>query len=502
MKIIDIGKCIDNRDPRGFGRIRVGDIDELDSTRSKAFINSNKSKISSGWVEWSNDDPFVYNPFLPNHINIIPKIGQAVKLIRYDNEKELQNQEYVAGPFTTPHNYGGQVVDQQITETTFGQRSVKTPDIKSFTTNKKTFGDDGFLRAESVGSLPRIEDVAISGNYGSDIILTEHGVQLRAGKLIDKDTAKGTKKDELSSYPMFSKKHAKLSLKKFPETLTLGVREIIDNSVARTDIKHLFEYELDNPTSPTELTYYIYSIKQSFGEKYKTDVFGVDTDLDGNTSSLIYTETVIIESGNRIQEAYILIRDFISRMDREKLRIIDASLPEAYAHPFYFRPKKSFRLTENSSPFLEKVSYYDRVTYGLVFSSTSLNVPQIPKVKKESYPKKISDVDQTFAAITADNIIYLSQTNPGVDGKQIDFLSLNKYEYTQEDYIQRILPNTFATVRGEKLIEILELMTVILLNHKHGILTEPKYFKSAIDTLKKLIERAKQDMLNNSIRIN
>ena len=492
MKIIEIGKCIDNRDPRGFGRIRAESYDETNSARANAIPD---------WQQWTKDDPFVYSPFLPNHINIIPKNQQAVKIIRYDNEKDLQNQEYIAGPFTTSHNFGGQIVEQQITETTLGQRSVKTPNIKSFTTNKKTFSD-GFLRAESVGSIPKIEDIAISGNYGSDIILTEHGVQLRAGKLIDKNTANEKQKETLSDYPTFSKKHAKLSLKKFPETVVLDIREIIDKVVTRTDIKHLFEYELDDATSPTELTFYVYSIQKSFGEKYKTDVFGVDSDLDNNTSSLIYNETVTLESPDKIQEAAILIRDFISKMDREKIQIIDSSLPDIYAHPFYFRPKKSFRITPNSSSFLEKVFYYDRTTFGLIFSITSLDVTQTPTIKKIPYLKKISDVDQTFAAITADNIFYLAQTNPGVDGKQIDFSSLNKYEYDQTDYLQRILPNTFSTVRGEKLIEILELITLILLNHKHGILTEPKYFKSAIDSLKKLIERAKQDMLNNSIRIN
>lgn len=492
MKIIEIGKCIDNKDPRGFGRIRATNIDELDSTRANSVPT---------WKQWSADDPFVYSPFLPNHINIIPKKDQAIKIIRYDNDKDLQNQEYVAGPFTTPHDYDGQRQDIQITETTFGQRSKKTPDIKAFGENSKTFSD-GFLRSESVGSIPKVEDIAISGNYGSDIILTEHGIQLRAGKLIDKFTAKEKQKEDLSKYPMYSKKHSKISLKKFPETVELAYKDFIDNVVTRADIKHLFEYQLNNLTNPTELTLQLYSIKQSFGEKYKTDVFGIDTELETNTSSLIYNQTITLQSDNKTQEAYILIRDFISKLDREKLNIIDASLPDSYAHPFYFRPKSSLRQLSNSMNFLEKVSYYDRTANGLVFSISSLNVPVNETKVKLPYLKKVSDTDQTFAAITADNILYLSQTNPGVDGKQIDFSSLDKYEYTQEDYLKRIIPNTFATVRGEKLIEILELITVILLNHKHGILTEPKYFKSAIDSLKRLIERAKQDMLNNSIRIN
>jgi hypothetical protein len=492
MKIIEIGVCLDNQDPRGFGRIRAKNIDEQDSTRENAVPK---------WDNWSKDDPFVYTPFLPNHINIIPKIGQSVKIIRYDNEKDLQNQEYVAGPFTTPHDYGGQLSEVQLTETTFGQRSEKTPDIKSFISNKKTFSE-GFIRAESVGAIPRIEDIAISGNYGSDIILTEHGVQLRAGKLIDKFTANAKQKEDLSKYPFYSKKHSKISLKKFSETVVLDQKLVENTILTRADIKHLFEYKLDNVEAPTELTYYIYSIKQSFGEKYKTDVFGADTQLEANTSELIYQETVTLEGDDKFQEAYILVRDFISRLDREKLKSIEPSLKDIYCHPFYFRPTSDFRSSSNSGEFLKKITYYDRISYGLVFSDSLIDVPRKTEIKTIPYLKKISDVDQTFAAITADNVLYLSTNNPGVDGKQIDFSSLNRYEYTQEDYLQRIVPNTFATVRGEKLVEILELITVILLNHKHGILTEPKYFQSAMDSLKRLIERSKQDMLNNSIRIN
>jgi hypothetical protein len=497
MKIIEIGVCIDNNDPRGFGRIRTSNIDEIDSTRSNAMPSWNG-------VPWSKNDPFICTPFLPNHINVIPKIQQAVKIIRYDAEKGLQNQEYIAGPFTTPHDYGSQKSEQQLSETTFGQATIKTPDIKSFAPNSKTF-TDGSLRAESVGSIPKVDDISISGNYGSDIILTEHGVQLRAGNLIDKLTAKPEQKDDLTKYPMFSKKHSKISLKKFPETVVLDFKEFKENVITRTDIKHVFEYGLNDLINPTEVLFQLYSIKQNFGEKYKTDVFGVDTELEVNTTTLIYEKTIELTSttiNEKKQEAYILIRDFISKLDLEKLNKIDATLVDTYAHPFYFRPKASFKNITGSASFLEKIIYSDRITSGLIFSLNSSNVPIKTVTKKNPYLKKVSDVNQTFGAITADTIIQLSQTNPGVNGKQIDFSSLDRYEYTQEDYLTRILPNTFSTVRGEKLIEILELITLILLNHKHGILTPTKYPAEAVGSLEKLIKRAKQDMVNNSIRIN
>ena len=215
-QIITIGVVVNVNDPRGFGRIRARDITETDSTRANAIPD---------WQQWSKDDPFVYSPFLPTHINIIPRVEQAVKIIRYDTRKDLQNQEYVPGPYTTPHDFKEQDQESQISETTFGARSKKTPSIKSFASNKKVY-DDNFIRAESVGSLPRVSDVALSGNYGSDVILTEHGVNIRAGKFIDKFIDNIELKQDLKFYPTYSRKNARLSLKKFPETFKLISTEI------------------------------------------------------------------------------------------------------------------------------------------------------------------------------------------------------------------------------------------------------------------------------------
>lgn len=496
MKIIEIGTCIDNKDPRGFGRIRCSDTSESDGARANAVPS---------YEQWSKDDPFVYSPFLPNHINIIPQINQVVKLIRYDDEKTLQNQEYIPGPYTTPHNFAHQNELSQLTETSLGQRGVKTPDIKSFTGDKKVF-DDGFLRPESVGSLPKLDDIAISGNYGSDVILTEHGVILRAGKLIDKFTATKSQREDLELYPMYSKKHSKISLKKYPTTLKLTSKVIEDTFIPRTDIKHVFEYNVNSLTNPTQVLFKIFRIDRAEGEKYKTDVFNLNTTLGSETSVLIHTETITLESGNaseRYKEAYIQIRDLISRLDRENMKNLNSSLPDTTPHPFYFRPDTNLRNQANSDDFLDNVVYLKKTNgYGLIYSKDSEDIQ--PQVKKVDVPflKKISDVDQTFAAITADHVLHLSTTSSGVDGKQVDFGALDKYEYTQEDYLMRILPNTFSTVRGEKLIEILDLMTLILLNHTHGIITPPKYFKASIDQLKSLIAKAKQDLVNSSIRIN
>ena len=263
---------------------------------------------------------------------------------------------------------------------------------------------------------------------------------------------------------------------------------------------------MDSLTAPTTITYSIYRIERNEGDKYKSDVFNINTELNSETSKLIHTETVTISSETndaRLQEAYIQIRDFISKLDTEKLIEVVPGLNDEYAHPFYFRPKNTLRTKPNSTSFLQNIVHLDKTNgFGFLYSQSSPDVQPITKKVESPYLKKISEVDQSFAALTADKILHLSTSSLGTDGKQIDFRALDKYEYTEEDYIMRIMPNTFSTVRGEKLIEILELMTLILLNHTHGILTPPKYFKATINELQKLISRAKLDMVNSKIRIN
>ena len=493
MQIITIGVVTDINDPRGFGRIRARDITETDSARA----GSNDS-----WEIWSDKDPFVYSPFLPNHINIIPRVQQSVKLIRYDNEKELQNQDYIPGPYTTPHDYLDQDQESQLTETTFGVRSKKTPNIKSFGSKQKVY-DDNYIRAESVATLPKLNDIALCGNYGSDMILTEQGLQLRAGILIDKFTSNAQLKEDLKNYPTVSKKQAKLSMKKFPETLKLDYKEIEDAVIVRGDVLHVFEYDVDDLSDPKTLTYKLTKINRPEGDKYKTDVFNIDTEVSNTVSTVILNKTTELTSDDKLKEAYILIRDAISRLDREKLFQFDPTLPDVLPHPFYFRPSVNVRSYNESVSFLNNINYLTRTNgYGLVYSQQTLDPEAKPEIRKVPYLKKISDVDQTFSAISSDFIFNISTQEPGVDGKKINFTSLDKYEYNQEDYILRILPNTFSSVRGEKLIDLLELMAGMLLNHTHGIATPPNYWEASKLQIQKLINSARTEMLNRSVRIN
>ena len=74
---IVFGTVIDNKDPENAGRIRV----LLDSFKYKVenFIPWQKGRTVDNTVT----DPYICNPFLPKLINVVPKVGELVKVIFY-----------------------------------------------------------------------------------------------------------------------------------------------------------------------------------------------------------------------------------------------------------------------------------------------------------------------------------------------------------------------------------------------------------------------------------
>ena len=98
--IIYFGVCIDNKDPLGAGRIRAindvtagaehgklyGDAVEKIKKKDKQAI---AKKQYQAWER--GKDPYLHNPFLPLHLNVIPNMNEAIKILYYDPENNQQN---------------------------------------------------------------------------------------------------------------------------------------------------------------------------------------------------------------------------------------------------------------------------------------------------------------------------------------------------------------------------------------------------------------------------
>lgn len=505
MKIIDIGICVDNIDPKGMGRIRC--------IRYNDYIAQKEKSVK--YVKWDDKDPFVASPFLPTNINFIPEIGQAVKIINYNPNKETVNQEYIAGPFTTMYDFNSQTRDQQVANTSYGTGVKNKPDIRNLT---------GEYKSNTTNTFANENDYAIYGKFGSDILFTENGLQLRGGKLLSKDAASVKNRITQIDEPIFAKKSSNLYLKKFPKKMVLKKREVPQRNFEIKNLNYLIEYEI-NHLEPTELNpaivkVFVYKVLSEFGNTFKTNFFDISTDAPNSLLKLINedesnTTPTFQESVSDITQAYKEIRDIIFNIHDLSLFEINPLYSDEDTHPFYFRPSKNLKLltpindTEktNKETLIQNISVA-RVgpSAGLIWSQSSVKVP----FKDQNIIEEFVEIDpnspeQTFAALKSDLIYFLS-TDMGENESStpVPFYDLEKYEYNQENYVRSIHPNTFSTVRGEVLINILKGIINVIFTHRHNPLKsiegQTEYAEG--NELRKLIENLENDLLNKSIRIN
>lgn len=499
MKIIDIAICTENIDPKGLGRIRCIRYNEYnvgEKDRRKFTI-------------WGDDDPYMASAFLPFNINYIPEVGQAVKLLQYNNEKDDINVEYIAGPFTNVHDSRNQTFNQQLKYTTYGTANKENVDLFDASGN--------YVDKKSNGSFAKPEDFAISGKYGSDIIFSEDGIQMRGGKFIAKEAASASTRKKLLNFPIMSKKTSTLYLRKFAKKMTLEETnlETIESSVS--NLNYIVEYDVDSLITPTKVNFYVYKVLKNFGEITRTNYFNSSTPLppekklinvENDTTSPTYVINLITITGRNIAQE---IRNIIYKLHEGNLKKLNSLYSDEDLHPFYFRPTILFSSTifDNET---EKNLKYDILTNvvvssylesGLMWSILTIKPPtKIVVSKQQSLKKHDSSLEQTFAALTSDNIFLLSTDTNNTD-KNIDFNNLDLYSLTQEDYVKKISPNTYALVRGENLMKLLRAIIKVLITHRHN--PTEQFVQNGyddFDALKKLVLTMENDVLNNSIRLN
>jgi hypothetical protein len=507
MKIIDIGKCIDNVDPLGIGRIRVSRYNDYTGQKEKAI----------DYEPWSDRDLFIANPFLPNNLNFIPEINQSVKIIQYNSDKDTVNVEYIAGPFTTMYDYNGQTFSQQIANTTYGTSVKRKPKIRNST------GE--YINKKSENTFANEKDFAIYGKNGSDVLFTENGLQLRGGKLLSKEAQSPTNKSTALDYPIMAKKSSRIYLKKFPKKMTLEEVVVKSNVSDNKDLKYIIEYDVDkltglNDTNFATINLYVKKVVSPFGEEFKTNYFTEHSIVNESLVKLINTENdnttpTYTITASSVNDIYREIRDKIFLIHDKGLNELSDQYEADDVHPFYFRPKKSFKTNnlgtqeerDNRQLILNNINVL-RIgpSSGLIWSKTKakLEVKEVESIE-ERINVDPNSPEQTFGTVMADKIYFLSTdlgTNESKD--PVPFPDLNGYDLTQQDYIKNIDPKTFSTVRGENLLALLSKMIEVIFTHRHNPLMPivGQYDYNEGNELKELFKTIENDILNKSIRIN
>ena len=164
--IWDYAEVVDINDPYDAGRIkvRIPVIDNVDTTPQNQFL-----LFEQGGLPWCE-------PLLPKYLNVVPELGQLVKIIVFNTNDKKMRRQYV-GPVI------GQQTPQDLLNSTYDTAKIKVESsgyVGRWSDNPKASDGDWKI-------YPNKTDIAFLGKKNTDIILRNKGffdeIQLRAGKI-------------------------------------------------------------------------------------------------------------------------------------------------------------------------------------------------------------------------------------------------------------------------------------------------------------------------------
>lgn len=524
------GYCIDNQDPLMLGRIRV----QPDVTNKVEYANSSKDFNENSTTPdvngpWSSKDPFVFLPLLPYYINITPGVGEYVNLFyQYGDNLKTRNKFYVGGVLSSPTNVSGENHENSRVHLDSGTRLPKPQNIKNNlspdnkndvegigrgtpqNSNQEKSNSSSFSNPRTKGVFPEPSDNALLGRGSADIIVKQDEVLIR--------TNKATKITN-NVLPEATGKRGFIQLSKFDFTTVLGPKQLRYRLEKKDkNIKFLIEYDIFNPENTQEnyrgvIT--VYSLPKD--EPYtNTANFDVDTPLVITSTPIRYQ----LDFDNKTtSEVITLINDFIIGFKDGNINN-DERITNQF--PFYYRPKKklldfvtninkdtNLKGTLQVGTILNNVKLNDLDNtpgYSLVYNIEGRDSVPIEKIKDEYSPIITTPVDETHLLMGAKKLYILSNEKTIPGKKKVKLSADEIYGISLETIINEIEPNTSSMVRGEELMELLNLIVKFLVTHVHpypGLPPVPvsQDGTSTQDILKAILE-AQQKILNDNIRIN
>ena len=545
-KFITLGTCVNNSDPKRAGRIRaippegenvtIAKCDEptkcievYDELAAKGELIIGGSKLQ--YVPWGINDPWTFPSFLPLPINVIPKVGEAVKLISWESEKNL-NQEYIGPLISQP---GAVELDgyQSGKENTAAGVNNKTLMPYAVPIGDSKINPKNIPLPQSKGSFINPDDVGLYGRNNTDIILgmsentlvdeTPDEVEasypqilIRSGKLI--------KNTSISSRPTTNLKPTFIQISTFPQTLTRVEVEREEVITEDLPLSTLIEYKMDRAAlcqSPMvfngEVIVYKMPPKDSAGQAPMCAAYGNATPSNTGTATppgptvpqvgltMTFTNAPTIKDiGRQISSLISNIdseqwnkvlkqpnvswatKTFSSSVDLNNQNNLGAFLGNT--HPLYFRPDSILLETmEEGEPAAWPVpGTFDSVKEEVTVLKNTIGLDGVKtkggglafensegsrEVKKET--KKVKEMAPGPPKAEQQGIITAA-------GEKIYLFSYNttdlngpitltsNYGIPQAKFIDDIDSKTNSLVRGEKLLELLVKMAAFQANHTHS----------------------------------
>jgi len=520
-QIIFFGICIDNQDPLMLGRIRCfptqENIKAMEGTK-QGFNKNSKSTLNGPWGE---KDPFIFLPLLPYFVNQVPKNGEAVMIIYFNNQlTKGRNRFYLIGPYSSPTMIENEDHRSSRTHTDAGHSNsrVKLPNIKDPYSKQ-------YPNNKNAGVFPEPDDISINGRGTADLILKNNDLLLRTGK---------HKPFKTGEIPEYDDNRAFIQLSKFTNKLSYGTPEsYIRLEKQEQELKYLLEYDVYNPESAPQVfqgDVTIYQLSDKETRATKTSQFEWDTDITGATLSKVRIIKIdqplgIDDFAKFVSEQVVTLKDnpnlIISTLPSSATVNQNNNSANDIQFPFYYRPSKRIRNIIKTLPSQNTITDFTNMNqlmskilitttdvspgYGLVLDrKVSPEIPFIPK-REVFTPINSEQVDNTVGLIGASQL-YLLSHDTSIPGKGKISLPGSVSGISPTQVFDEVEPKTSSMVRGEELLELLESIVGFLVSHVHPYPLLPpsgvSYDGTSIDDLTKKMLEAYQKVLNSNIRIN
>lgn len=506
---------INNKDPLMLGRVRARIRTENYEDIIKGVENWNEQTDP-----WTYKDPLIFNPLLPYFLYQVPEIDELIQVMYVNRDFRYQNQYYVQNAFYSPNsvfnidNIGG----DKFTGTGMQYKSPKN--IK----NK----DGSYINTFASGLYPEPGDNALLGRGNADIIVKKTDLLLRAGKYAD------TPQSNIEFAGNVNRSFLQLSIfDSIKKTNPAKTFYSISNPVLQ--VKYLIEWVITNPENTADKfcgSVYLYQLKPS--TQTNSTELSVSSELPENLKTLISQQNFfgLPISGSTGVTAFI--NSFIKTCNDKDVSSTGQRLfyDPTNKFPIFFRPsnttysylnpaspKGNFQsipspvcppgmiadIQKNMTYIFNniKLNTNDSPGYGLIWKKNTVGIPE--KIEKQEVESESWVPGSTTTATLGSDYLFLL-THKNDTGKEKINLNNTLYGISGGTFFEEILPKTSSSVRGEELMDLINLIVRFLITHTHAYPGLPPTSETqegtSVEEILTEIQNAYTKILNKYIRLN
>jgi hypothetical protein len=497
---------IDNQDPMMLGRIRAKLLIDNYDDIVKSITDPPWNEVKDAWT---TRDPFIFNPFMPYFMYQVPKISEMAQVLYVNKEFKYQNQYYIQNTFSSPTNTG---YEYYVGGNKFTGTGTQIKNPKPLKNQNGTYTDQSVHK----GVFPEPGDNALLGRGSADVVVKQDEVLIRAGKF------KGTQLQP-NIPPVANPQRGFLQLSRFNQSkTTLPSKIVTKTNEVIVQVKYLIEWTITNPENLQNMftgSVYLYQLKPDLSTNSKNLTVG--TEVNESLKILVASETFSQLSKT---QTINFINDFIKTCNDSTTTKsgIQLFVDEMNKFPMFYRPNNltysiltpssstgstSTDSFKNVSEIYNEIKLYSalkRGGYGLIYAKNKVGKPleiNSTLVPQETYTNNAI----TYGAIASD-ILYLLSNTSSIPGKGKINFSDTLYGISLEQFVDEISPKTSSLVRGEELMELINLIVRFLTTHTHAYPGLPPVpvtqDGTSVSTLLTEIQNAYTKILNGNIRLN